>query len=620
MGAFKINSAFQSIAEDVTRYAGIQLGEKQKALIETRLTKRVRELGLKSPEEYQGYYNEHKKEEFQNVVSLLTTHHTFFFREFKHFEYLIEDLPRMIESVKSQGRNSIDIWCAACSYGHEVYSLAMFFNFHLKHLGTSIKFNIFGSDVDQKCVKFSNNGVYKWDDLKKSPSHYIGKCWTRGTGEISAFVKARSEIKDSCSFGVVNLFDSKTFPKGKSYDYIFCRNVFIYFTEKQITDSANNLSNHLQPHGKMIIGISETLGNYTKMIHLGASVYAKEESVKHQSKPAKVIPISPEAQNQGSTVHAAPSLPQVASLPNPLKVLVVDDSKTVLTVLKKILSSAPGIEVVGTAMNGIEAHEFIKNNKVDVMTLDIHMPEMDGVQYLKTHFKEGHPPVTMISSVSRENSELALNCLNYGATDYVEKPTLQNLSDKKDEIITKLKNSYLFKGFKSNQDLSSQFKRSQIITNTDKKLRIIYGGIPDRDRIQSVLNSTRYPFPPTVVVFDTDQTFIERLCDSDKSNKAVLYKPGSEIHSNRIYYVSKDDFGSVPHLCREKKTVTLFFSGATKQMADQAKSLNNNSIVYEDLGTNAFEKELGMSGAAKVWIPYTSFAYESEKFLTEEEE
>jgi YesN/AraC family two-component response regulator len=101
-------------------------------------------------------------------------------------------------------------------------------------------------------------------------------------------------------------------------------------------------------------------------------------------------------------------------------------------------------ELVGTAANGVEAHKFLQKNEVDFVTLDIHMPELNGVEYLKQHFKPGHPEVLMISSATREDSLYAQEALKSGAYDYVEKPSLANFKESSDEIKNKIKSRKLF--------------------------------------------------------------------------------------------------------------------------------------------------------------------------------
>ncbi len=111
----------------------------------------------------------------------------------------------------------------------------------------------------------------------------------------------------------------------------------------------------------------------------------------------------------------------------------------ILSLLRKILTEEEGFKIVATAANGREAKQAVARHEIDLMTLDIHMPEQDGLSYLKENFGPKHPPVLILSSVSREDPELAQQCIRAGASDYVEKPTLANLSERGDEIRTKLK-------------------------------------------------------------------------------------------------------------------------------------------------------------------------------------
>jgi len=107
----------------------------------------------------------------------------------------------------------------------------------------------------------------------------------------------------------------------------------------------------------------------------------------------------------------------------PIRVLIVDDSPTVQSVLKSILSGDADIEVVGTASDPFEAKDLIVEVKPDVITLDIEMPRMDGITFLKRLMSFRPLPVIMISSYTRENSVRTLEALDAGAVDFVAKPT-----------------------------------------------------------------------------------------------------------------------------------------------------------------------------------------------------
>ena len=126
----------------------------------------------------------------------------------------------------------------------------------------------------------------------------------------------------------------------------------------------------------------------------------------------------------------------------PIRVLIVDDSPTVQSVLKSILSGDADIEVVGTASDPFEAKDLIVEVKPDVITLDIEMPRMDGITFLKRLMSFRPLPVIMISSYTRENSVRTLEALDAGAVDFVAKPTENvktRLEELKHEITTKVK-------------------------------------------------------------------------------------------------------------------------------------------------------------------------------------
>jgi two-component system chemotaxis response regulator CheB len=126
----------------------------------------------------------------------------------------------------------------------------------------------------------------------------------------------------------------------------------------------------------------------------------------------------------------------------PIRVLIVDDSPTVQSVLKNLLAVEPDIQVVGTASDPYEAKDLIVQATPDVITLDIEMPRMDGITFLKRLMSFQPMPVIMISSYTRENSKRTLEALNAGAVDFVAKPTddvKKGLQQLKHEIVTKIR-------------------------------------------------------------------------------------------------------------------------------------------------------------------------------------
>lgn len=125
-----------------------------------------------------------------------------------------------------------------------------------------------------------------------------------------------------------------------------------------------------------------------------------------------------------------------------IKVLIVDDSALVRQMLSHILGSASDIEVVGTAHDPLMARDKIKALNPDVLTLDVEMPRMDGITFLKNLMRLRPMPVVMVSSLTEKGADITLEALEFGAVDFVSKPKTDlahTLDDYADEIIEKVR-------------------------------------------------------------------------------------------------------------------------------------------------------------------------------------
>ena len=126
---------------------------------------------------------------------------------------------------------------------------------------------------------------------------------------------------------------------------------------------------------------------------------------------------------------------------NKIRVLIIDDSQVIRDVLTEILNSSPLIEVIGTAEDPLIAREMIKQLNPDVLTLDIEMPRMDGITFLRNLMRLRPMPVVMISALTESNAEVTLTALALGAVDFIAKPagdTEEGMSDYAEEIIAKV--------------------------------------------------------------------------------------------------------------------------------------------------------------------------------------
>jgi two-component system chemotaxis response regulator CheB len=109
---------------------------------------------------------------------------------------------------------------------------------------------------------------------------------------------------------------------------------------------------------------------------------------------------------------------------NKIKVLIVDDSALIRSVMSEIISSQPDMEVVGVAPDPLVARELIKQTNPDVLTLDVEMPKMDGLDFLEKLMRLRPMPVVMVSSLTERGSEITMRALELGAVDFVTKPKI----------------------------------------------------------------------------------------------------------------------------------------------------------------------------------------------------
>jgi two-component system chemotaxis response regulator CheB len=144
----------------------------------------------------------------------------------------------------------------------------------------------------------------------------------------------------------------------------------------------------------------------------------------------------------------------------PAKLLIVDDSRVFRTILEKIISAIPSVKIIGTADSGISAIEFLRKNAVDLMTLDVEMPGMDGLETLKKIFAskselKAVPEVLMVSSLTRTGSDTTMKALELGAFDFVAKPA-PDAANSQESLTRVLNNAITIWTSRRNRNLSGR--------------------------------------------------------------------------------------------------------------------------------------------------------------------
>ncbi len=251
--------------------------ETKKNMLQSRLQKRMRRLGIQTFDAYYDYiFNGSRKDELANMVDVVTTNKTDFFREPAQFEYLKHSaLPEFARRHSKKLRKNITVWSAGCSTGQEPYTLAMVLAdfFQKKPDGD---FSILATDISTQVLATAKQGIYSEDTMEPVPDDLKRKYVMRGKRTQENLYRIVPELRKRIIFQHLNLNNGETFGLRTSMDIIFCRNVIIYFDQQTQIKLFNKFYSQLASGGYMFIGHSETLlGLNDQFVPIGPSIYRK---------------------------------------------------------------------------------------------------------------------------------------------------------------------------------------------------------------------------------------------------------------------------------------------------------------------------------------------------------
>lgn len=252
-------------------YSGIIVSDDKFDMFYSRLSKRVRLLGLQNFKEYCRYLENNADTEFTEFINSVTTNLTSFFRENHHFEYLRDVVIPMLLK-KNALTKKITLWSAGCSTGEEPYSLAMTL---LEYAPAGWEIKILATDLDTNVLKTSAEGVYTTDRIGGLSPERLKKWFRQGSGVNVSKIKVKPELQALIRFKQLNLM--REWPMKGKFDFIFCRNVLIYFDRETKETLAKRYAQLLEPAGHLFIGHSESLHQLTTDFELiGNTIYRKK--------------------------------------------------------------------------------------------------------------------------------------------------------------------------------------------------------------------------------------------------------------------------------------------------------------------------------------------------------
>ncbi len=256
---------FSRVQKLIYQRAGISLHDGKHAMVYSRLSRRLRETGYTSFQDYLGWLEGSDGPEWQEFINALTTNLTAFFREHHHFE-VFADL------LRTRPAGPWSVWCNAASTGEEPYSIVMT---ALESLNTSAAFKLAASDIDSRVLETAARGIYRGDNLKGLGQDRLKRFFLRGKGANAGLARVRPELRKPIDFLQVNLIRDD-WPFREPFDVVFCRNVMIYFdapTQRRVLERIHKV---LKPGGMLFVGHAENFTDSRDLFVLrGKTVYER---------------------------------------------------------------------------------------------------------------------------------------------------------------------------------------------------------------------------------------------------------------------------------------------------------------------------------------------------------
>jgi chemotaxis protein methyltransferase CheR len=271
------NKEFELFRKLIYKSCGIHLTSSKKELVKARLSKRLTKTGINSFEQYYKFVVRHDKSgnELVHLLDSISTNKTDFFREKRHFDFLnTKLLPELIKKKEKAKNKTIRIWCAASSSGEEPYTLAITILNHINpNDGWNIK--ILATDISTKILQKAIKGIYAKETLKGISPAIVSAHFKRVVVDKSNCFQVKNHLKKLITFRRFNLMSPK-FPFRNPFDFIFCRNVMIYFDIETQHGLISKFYECLPKDGYLFIGHSETLAKRTHGFkYIEPAVYQK---------------------------------------------------------------------------------------------------------------------------------------------------------------------------------------------------------------------------------------------------------------------------------------------------------------------------------------------------------
>ncbi len=271
---------FQQFSDLIYAEAGIKMPHAKKTMLEARLQKRLKVMGMHSFREYANFIFSDigRDQELVHLIDVVTTNKTDFFREPQHFDFLIREAIPTMRQLHGSGESPMHpfrIWSAGCSTGEEPYTMAMVLNDYAQQ-NQGFKFSITASDICTQVLQTAASAVYGEERTETIPLSIKRRYLLRSKDRSKGLVRIVPELRSCIHFKRINFMDD-SFGIAERQDVIFCRNVVIYFDKPTQARLMMKFHRQLASGGYLFIGHSETLnGLGVPFTQVANTVYRKD--------------------------------------------------------------------------------------------------------------------------------------------------------------------------------------------------------------------------------------------------------------------------------------------------------------------------------------------------------
>jgi chemotaxis protein methyltransferase CheR len=249
------DAQFNKLSDFIYGNYGIKMPIVKKVMLQSRLHKRLKALGMNSFDQYISFVfsDVAHTEEVVNMIDAVSTNKTDFFREAAHFDYLADTV---FPALSKEGSRKANIWSAGCSSGEEPYTLAIVAQ-KFKEANPGFDYSIKATDISTRVLNMAAQGTYDESRTDVIPLDIKKKYFLRSKDRTDPKVKIVKTLRDKVSFYRLNFMD-RSYAMHDTFDIIFCRNVLIYFDKQTQEEVINKLCSKLRKGGYFFLGHSES--------------------------------------------------------------------------------------------------------------------------------------------------------------------------------------------------------------------------------------------------------------------------------------------------------------------------------------------------------------------------